>query len=673
MKKEKLRKINKILIALFILIQPFTTIVRMVHGDIQLLGFSLFEMGNIFLIGISFLLTVFLYDDKKKFLKYIPYLFLLIIYIFAHYYNTTLFNHAIYKKQQVSFMVETYYILRTFLVPLILIFNIYYSGIKKRECINILQCFLFIVSFTIIFTNIFKIAFINYSEVATHNVYSIFDWFNFNNAGTYSYYQLTTKGLFLSGNQMSAILFMTFPLIVYLTYKRRSIFDYMLLVMQSISMFMLGTKTANVGSMLIYVTFILIWFFFYLLKKDLRSPKKIMIFTFIFYLLFPFSPVGYMMKKVNISKPGGNMLTNGEDNFDNPEEYIQIKKVIDRIEKMNCDELNVEEKTVVKNLLKERSQIFNISSYIVRSYNDLDHSIFWCHYLKDHSSNDYRVLKKSLLKEISDNNNNKLDRYLGMGYTTNFIYTEADYTYQYYLYGIFGILVLIGPYFIVLLYISFKVLKDMDKYFNMNTVIYLMMPSLALLIAYYSGHVLERSFPLIILAFVTSINLINIRDYDCKDKPRVVFISSTGGHLSELLQLKPMFEHCNYQLITEKTESTIGLKDKYGKRVHYLIFGTQKKLFIYLCKFTINCFKSLYYYIIYNPDFVISTGTHTAVPMCYIAKFFGSKIIFIETFANRNTKTKSGQMVYPIADKFIVQWEEMMDLYKDATYGGWIY
>ena len=59
--------------------------------------------------------------------------------------------------------------------------------------------------------------------------------------------------------------------------------------------------------------------------------------------------------------------------------------------------------------------------------------------------------------------------------------------------------------------------------------------------------------------------------------------------------------------------------------------------------------------------------------MCYIGKIFGSKIIFIETFANRNSKTLSGRLVYPIADLFLVQWEEMLKLYPKAKLGGWIY
>lgn len=153
---------------------------------------------------------------------------------------------------------------------------------------------------------------------------------------------------------------------------------------------------------------------------------------------------------------------------------------------------------------------------------------------------------------------------------------------------------------------------------------------------------------------------------------KVLFIASTGGHLSELLQLKSLFEKYNSYLITEKTKSTIGLKDKYDN-VNYLVYGTKDHLFTYMFKFIYNCFKSLILYIKIRPKVIVTTGTHTAVPICYIGKLFGSKIIFIETFANSKTKTLSGKLVYPIANTFIVQWESMLELYPKAILGGWIY
>ena len=154
---------------------------------------------------------------------------------------------------------------------------------------------------------------------------------------------------------------------------------------------------------------------------------------------------------------------------------------------------------------------------------------------------------------------------------------------------------------------------------------------------------------------------------------KVMFISSTGGHLSEILQLKSLFNEYDYCLVTEKTKSTETLAQKYSGKTHYLVYGTKSHLFSYLFKFAFNIFKSLFLMIKIRPDVVVTTATHTAVPMCYLAKLFGKKVMFIETFANRKTKTKAGSLVYPIADVFIVQWESMLELYPNAVFGGWIY
>ena len=154
---------------------------------------------------------------------------------------------------------------------------------------------------------------------------------------------------------------------------------------------------------------------------------------------------------------------------------------------------------------------------------------------------------------------------------------------------------------------------------------------------------------------------------------KLLFISSTGGHLSEMMQLKKMFDKYDYHIVTEKTKSNMKLKDKYKGRVNYLVYGTKDHMLSYPFKLLYNMIKSIFLYFRIHPDYIITTGVHTAGPMCYIGKLFGSKIIYIETFANIRTKTVTGKLVSPIADLFIVQWEETQKLYKDSIDGGWIY
>lgn len=154
---------------------------------------------------------------------------------------------------------------------------------------------------------------------------------------------------------------------------------------------------------------------------------------------------------------------------------------------------------------------------------------------------------------------------------------------------------------------------------------------------------------------------------------KVLFIASTGGHFVELMQLSSMFKKYDYHIIAENNKANANLRKQHPGRVDYLIYGTKDHLFSYIFKFAANCFKSIYLYFKIRPKVIITTGTHTAVPICYIGKLFGSKVIFIETFANSKTKTLSGRLVYPIADVFLVQWKEMLELYPKAIYKGGIY
>ena len=86
--------------------------------------------------------------------------------------------------------------------------------------------------------------------------------------------------------------------------------------------------------------------------------------------------------------------------------------------------------------------------------------------------------------------------------------------------------------------------------------------------------------------------------------------------------------------------------EKYGKKINFLLYATRREMKIYPFVLLANCFISLWIFIKNRPQVIITTGTHTAGPMCIIAKILGSKVIYIETFANRNTKTETGKLLY---------------------------
>lgn len=177
----------------------------------------------------------------------------------------------------------------------------------------------------------------------------------------------------------------------------------------------------------------------------------------------------------------------------------------------------------------------------------------------------------------------------------------------------------------------------------------------------------------IIYRIVKKIKQKNKEEKHITKDTKILFISSTGGHFSELMQLKPIMEKCTFHLVTEKTKQNTKLKDKYGKNIDFLVYETKKKPLKYAFVLLANSFISLFIYLKFRPQVVITTGTHTAGPMCCIARILGSKVIYIETYANRISKTSAGKLLYYVANDFIVQWEEMKKLYPKAKYFGGIY
>jgi len=61
------------------------------------------------------------------------------------------------------------------------------------------------------------------------------------------------------------------------------------------------------------------------------------------------------------------------------------------------------------------------------------------------------------------------------------------------------------------------------------------------------------------------------------------------------------------------------------------------------------------------------------VPFFYIGKLFGSKTVYIEVFDRIDAPTMTGKLVYPVTDRFIVQWEEMKKVYPKAINLGGIF
>lgn len=148
---------------------------------------------------------------------------------------------------------------------------------------------------------------------------------------------------------------------------------------------------------------------------------------------------------------------------------------------------------------------------------------------------------------------------------------------------------------------------------------------------------------------------------------RILLTSSKGGHLTELLKLQHMTTHHDVNYVIEHSQQMVDLKHP----VYYLSAGTHfNNKLSYLKILTTNIAKGLYYVIKLKPQVIISTGAHNTIPLCLFGKLLGKRIIYIESIARVHTPSKTGRLMYKIADQFYVQWPEMLAVYPKAIYKG---
>jgi beta-1,4-N-acetylglucosaminyltransferase len=138
---------------------------------------------------------------------------------------------------------------------------------------------------------------------------------------------------------------------------------------------------------------------------------------------------------------------------------------------------------------------------------------------------------------------------------------------------------------------------------------------------------------------------------------KVCFITSSGGHLTHLIQLKEWWKDKERFWVTfEKEDSKSILKDE---KKYWCYFPTNRNI-KNLIK---NAFLAIKILFKEKPDLIVSTGAAPAIPFFYLGKLFGAKVVYIEVYDRIEKPTITGKVVYPISDLFILQWEEQKKFY----------
>lgn len=146
------------------------------------------------------------------------------------------------------------------------------------------------------------------------------------------------------------------------------------------------------------------------------------------------------------------------------------------------------------------------------------------------------------------------------------------------------------------------------------------------------------------------------------------FAASSGGHLEQLLMLRPLMEKYDGFVVTEATSYSVDP----GVRVYELLQVNRRERG-FLPRMVRNSLRSLKIFLKERPDAVVCTGALATVPMCLICKIAGRKLVYIESFAKVTSGTETGRLMYRLADRFYVQWPSLLEVYPDAVCVGGVY
>jgi UDP-N-acetylglucosamine:LPS N-acetylglucosamine transferase len=138
---------------------------------------------------------------------------------------------------------------------------------------------------------------------------------------------------------------------------------------------------------------------------------------------------------------------------------------------------------------------------------------------------------------------------------------------------------------------------------------------------------------------------------------KVLAVASGGGHWKELMLLRSGFDIAKQNHV--KYVTTIdGLPQEEAISDFNIILDSNKTKKAALLISFIQIFKI---YLNYQPNVVVSTGAAAGIITIFLGKIFRAKTIWIDSIANADKLSLSGEIAKWTADIVVTQWEHLAD------------
>ena len=145
---------------------------------------------------------------------------------------------------------------------------------------------------------------------------------------------------------------------------------------------------------------------------------------------------------------------------------------------------------------------------------------------------------------------------------------------------------------------------------------------------------------------------------------RLCLVSSRGGHLYQLYQLKKWWRKYERFWITDKGSDVSSLLK--NERKYYGYFPESRNILNAIKNFRLGIAIFRHE----KPNLVVSCGAGIAPPILFAAKLFGAQVVFIDSISFVRYPSLSAKIVSIFADKTLVQHKHMTKKLYKAKYWG---
>jgi beta-1,4-N-acetylglucosaminyltransferase len=141
---------------------------------------------------------------------------------------------------------------------------------------------------------------------------------------------------------------------------------------------------------------------------------------------------------------------------------------------------------------------------------------------------------------------------------------------------------------------------------------------------------------------------------------RIGLVGSSGGHLAQLMTLRPLWQDYDRFWVTFRSEDAVSLLR--GERTYWCHHPTNRNL----KNLVRNTGLAARVIRRERPTHLISTGAAVAVPFFYIGRLDGAELVFVETIDRIDMPSLTGRIVQPITQHMFVQSDAQRGLYRGA-------